>query len=68
VSEAHSINSINAPLPDVGCFRPGPAVEILGAGSGPLAGLRFVAKDLFDVAGVATGGGKSDLARDPQGG
>jgi amidase len=54
VSEAHSINARRL---DVGCFRPGPAVEIPGAASGPLAGLRFVAKDLFDVAGVVTGGG-----------
>jgi len=54
VSKAHSIN---APRLDAGCFRPGPAVEIPGAASGPLAGLRFVAKDLFDVAGVVTGGG-----------
>ena len=54
MSEAHSIS---APRLDAGCFRPGPTVEIAGAASGPLAGLRFVAKDLFDVAGVVTGGG-----------
>jgi amidase len=54
VSDGHSINALRL---DGGCFRPGPAVEIPGAASGPLAGLRFVAKDLFDVAGVVTGGG-----------
>jgi amidase len=47
----------NAPPPDLNCFRPGPVVHIGGATSGPLAGLRFVAKDLFDVAGFVTGGG-----------
>ncbi len=41
----------------MGCFRPGPAVEIPGAATGPLADLRCAAKDLFDVAGVVTGGG-----------
>ncbi len=54
MSEAYSIK---VPPLNVGCFRPGLAVEIPGAASGPLAGLRFVAKDLFDVAGVVTGGG-----------
>jgi amidase len=48
---------IDAPQSEAGCFRPGPAVEIGGAANGPLAGLRFVAKDLFDVAGFVTGGG-----------
>ena len=51
------VHSINAPSLNVGCLRPGPAVEIPGAASGPLAGLRFVAKDLFDIAGFVTGGG-----------
>jgi amidase len=54
VSEAHSID---VPRLDAGCFRPGPTVEIPGAATGPLAGLRFVAKDLFEVAGLVTGGG-----------
>ncbi len=42
---------------------PGPAVRIAGAAGGPLAGLTFAAKDLFDVAGHATGGGNPDWAR-----
>ncbi len=31
-----------------------------GAASGPLSGLRFAAKDIFDVAGHLTGGGNPD--------
>ena len=31
-----------------------------GAGEGPLAGLTFAAKDIFDVAGYVTGGGNPD--------
>lgn len=44
-------------------FVPGPAVRIAGAPGGPLAGLTFAAKDLFDVAGHPTGGGNPDWAR-----
>ncbi len=47
----------NVPPVELNCFRPGPAVNILGAANGPLAGLQFAAKDLFDVAGFVTGGG-----------
>jgi amidase len=36
------------------------SVRIAGAADGPLAGLTFAAKDLFDVAGHATGGGNPD--------
>ena len=43
-------------------FVPGPAVRIAGAPGGPLAGLTFAAKDLFDVAGHPTGGGNPDWA------
>src|SRR5512145_1218754 len=45
-------------------FVPGPAVRIAGAPAGPLAGLTFAAKDLFDVAGHPTGGGNPDWPRD----
>jgi amidase len=38
-------------------FVPYPAVPVRSAGTGPLAGLTFAAKDLFDVAGYPTGGG-----------
>jgi amidase len=44
-------------------FVPGPALRIAGAPGGPLAGLTFAAKDLFDVAGHPTGGGNPDWAR-----
>jgi amidase len=36
---------------------PYPAVPVPDAGRGPLAGLTFAAKDLFDVAGYPTSGG-----------
>jgi amidase len=41
----------------------GPPVRVPGAATGPLAGLTFAAKDLFDVAGHPTGGGNPDWAR-----
>jgi amidase len=47
----------------VGAFVPGPAVELAGAAGGPLAGLDFAVKDLFDVAGATTGYGSPDWAR-----
>ena len=40
----------------------GPPVRVAGAPTGPLAGLTFAAKDLFDVAGHPTGGGNPDWA------
>ena len=45
-------------------FVPGTAVRIEGKAGGPLAGLTFAAKDLFDVAGHVTGGGNPDWPRD----
>lgn len=47
----------------VNAFVPGPQVRIQGRTGGPLAGLTFAAKDLFDVAGVPTGGGNHDWAK-----
>ncbi len=44
-------------------FVPGPSLRIAGTPNGPLAGLTFAAKDLFDVAGHPTGGGNPDWAR-----
>lgn len=41
----------------IGAFVPHDAVKIDGAAAGPLSGLRFAAKDLFDVAGHRTGAG-----------
>lgn len=44
-------------------FVPNTNVRIGGATSGPLKGLTFVAKDLFDIAGFPTGGGNPDWPR-----
>ena len=43
-------------------FLPGPRLTLPGAPGGPLSGLTFAAKDLFDVAGHPTGGGNPDWA------
>jgi amidase len=48
---------------DINAFVPGPRVRIEGRHGGPLSGLTFAAKDLFDVAGHPTGGGNPDWAR-----
>jgi amidase len=56
------------PLPSTTVFPPdvanslivGPALLAAGEDSGPLSGLTFVAKDLFDVAGWPTGAGNPD--------
>src|SRR6201990_3643323 len=45
---------------DIGAFVPGPRVRIEGRAGGPLSALTCAAKDLFDVAGVPTGGGNHD--------
>jgi amidase len=47
----------------INAFVPGPRSRIDGAPGGPLHGLSFAAKDLFDVAGIPTGGGNHDWAR-----
>jgi amidase len=44
-------------------FVPGTSIRVEGRASGPLEGLTFAAKDLFDVAGHPTGGGNPDWAR-----
>ena len=44
-------------------FTPGPQPHIEGAPNGPLSGITFAAKDLFDVAGFVTGAGNPDWAR-----
>ncbi len=43
-------------------FVPGLDLRVDGAPRGPLSGLTFAAKDLFDVAGYPTGGGNPDWA------
>ena len=47
----------------VNAFVPGPRIRINGRPGGPLSGLTFAVKDLFDVAGVPTGGGNHDWGR-----
>ena len=47
----------------VGAFVPGPRSARAGAAAGPLAGLTFAAKDLYDTAGDVTGYGNPDWAR-----
>ena len=49
---------------DIGAFAPGQRFRIEGRPGGPLSGLTFAAKDLFDVAGHPTGGGNPDWPRD----
>ncbi len=46
----------------VNAFVPGTLVPISGTAGGPLDGLSFAVKDLFDVAGLPTGGGNHDWA------
>ena len=53
-------DSIDDPL---GAFVPGTEVDIAGAEAGPLQGVRFAAKDIYDVAGHVTGCGNPDWAR-----
>lgn len=46
----------------LGAFVPGDATRLSGRPGGPLNGLTFAAKDLFDVAGTVTGCGTPDWA------
>jgi len=48
---------------DINAFVPGPRARVDGRPGGPLSGLTFAAKDLFDVAGFPTGGGNPDWQR-----
>lgn len=47
----------------VSAFIPGPRAERAGAPGGPLSGLTFAIKDLYDLAGEATSYGNPDWAR-----
>lgn len=53
------------PNPNSDPFVPGLEVRIAGRANGPLEGLSFAAKDLFDVAGYPTGGGNPDWPTEP---
>jgi len=43
------------------CFVPYPAPAVTAISSGPLSGLRFAVKDIFDVAGYPTGCGNPHM-------
>ena len=47
-------------LDSVGAFCDYADATLDGAAEGPLAGLSFAAKDLFDIAGHVTGGSNPD--------
>jgi len=47
----------------VNAFIPGPRTEIAGTPGGPLSGLTFAVKDLYDIAGVVTSYGNPDWAK-----
>ena len=47
----------------VNAFMPGPRAERAGAPGGPLTGLTFAIKDLYDLDGVVTSYGNPDWAR-----
>src|SRR3712207_2442495 len=53
-------------MTELGALVPHSKIRVEGAKSGPLGGLTFMAKDLFDVAGHRTGAGNPDwLATHP---
>jgi amidase len=56
---------MNASIPNdpLGAFCRQNHVAVKGAGSGPLAGLTFAAKDAFNIAGARTGFGQPDWLR-----
>lgn len=49
--------------PSLGCFVAHEDVRVKGEALGPLNGLTFAVKDLYDVAGFVTGGGNPDYLR-----
>ena len=68
----HALHPANDPANDdagddatgaLNAFTPGPRPYVAGAPGGPLSGVAFAAKDLFDVAGFPTGAGNPDWAR-----
>jgi amidase len=52
-----------SPNDPLGAFLPGAALKRQGAEGGPLSGITFAAKDIYDVAGSVTGCGNPDWAR-----
>ena len=47
----------------IGAFVPHSLPPMAGSGQGPLVGHTFAVKDLYDIAGYATGGGSPDWLR-----
>lgn len=47
----------------LGAFCPDNQIALAGSGVGPLAGLSFAVKDVFDIAGAVTGNGHPDWLR-----
>ena len=55
------MSSNRPPLDDpFNAFCRDPEAYLPGTGDGPLSGLTFAAKDIFDIAGHVTGGGNPD--------
>jgi amidase len=48
------------PTDPVAAFMPGARLTLPGASGGPLAGLSFAVKDLYDIAGAVTSYGNPD--------
>jgi len=59
-----SLTGVPSPNDPLGAFVVGPTLLAEGARGGPLAAVRFVVKDLFDVAGTRTGAGNPDWLAD----
>lgn len=49
-----------SPTNEFGAFCSGASVELPGSSAGPLRGLKFAAKDNFDIEGFVTGAGSPD--------
>ena len=58
----HSSSKATRMTDPLGAFVPGVDVRLPGRAGGPLDGLTFAAKDLFDVQGFVTGCGNPDWA------
>jgi amidase len=57
IADARTLRLMNRE--DAGAFVDGPRRIVEGAEQGPLAGLTFTAKDLYDVEGLVTGAGNA---------
>lgn len=55
-----------ARMQELNCLAPAGEVVVPGCDHGPLQGLTFAVKDLFDVAGQITGGGNPDWRKQAQ--